>query len=89
MAATAELFGRFKGSKCVFCEVAKECEGVMLCGGEKVGFSERLLPSAKPAKETFVGGQSGVEVGSMHPSAFSLRWWEMNGQLRGGIQLEM
>ena len=34
--ATAELFCCFEGGKCVFCEVAKESEGMMFGGGEKV-----------------------------------------------------
>ena len=49
----------------MFCQVAEKCESMVLGGSEKVGLSKCILALSQTSKEAFVGGQSGVEVGSM------------------------
>ena len=49
----------------MFGEVAEEGEGMVLGRSEEIWLTKGLLASAKFAKETFVGGKSGVEMCSM------------------------
>ena len=56
MTAAAKLLGCFKGGQRVFGEIAKKSEGMVLSRGEKVWFSDCLLPSAKFLKEALVRG---------------------------------
>ena len=49
----------------MFGKVAKKLEGVMFSGSVEVWFSEGVLALSKASEKSFVGGQSGVEVGSV------------------------
>ena len=54
--AAAQLFGCFKGCSSVFGEVAEKGEGVQSSGGKEMWFVDGMLPSAKLAEKSLVGG---------------------------------
>ena len=54
--AAAQLFCCFKGCSSVFGEIAEKGEGVQSSGCEKMWFVDGMLPSAKLAEKSLVGG---------------------------------
>ena len=54
--AAAQLFGCFKGCSSVFGEVAEKGKGVQSSGCKKMWFVDGMLPSAKLAEKSLVGG---------------------------------
>ena len=65
MLAAAQLFGCLKGCSSVLGEIAEKSEGVQSSGGEEMRFVDGMLPSAKLAEKSLVGGEAGVEVSTV------------------------
>ena len=49
----------------MFGKVTKNLESVVLGGSVKVGFAECVLAVPKASEQSFVCGESGIEVGSV------------------------